>query len=384
MHHEQRLPGMPLFLHRFLFHNPQSSRSFHDFNGPKELGLSLPKMKPFDGEAKCDPSNYSPSETERATCEEFISNFENWQYLRPMSSILAKARTIKFMVQSTDPKVKFILKIPQHKFIVEPYSEYTAYETDKIIGTNRVPTTQWAKVPLSWFRASMALLMPAMYVQWVECFVFNHKDLKRVVKTWGEDSEKSIYLSAQLWMDGVHDLPRTALGLRHSTVKDGLDPAKEVKLEKVIEQWALQETSDLYVFDHIIGNSDRTLSKNAFAVGKCSQEGWECTTLSDRRKVPHMVFLDQGSSFYARGNAKTSVFKEDSKVCKFRRQTFSSITAFKEGDYLEKIKKLLPKNVGFWAGFREWQIEGAEQRVLSLSKHMQECKSKFANKIYLD
>ena len=187
-------------------------------------------------------------------------------------------------------------------------------------------------------------------------------------------------------MAGVHELHSTSLVMHTHTVQALLNPEGDKVPKKAIEKWAVQETSDLYVFDHIIGNSDRTLTKNAFAVGDCSQEPWDCSSLTDKRHLPRMVFLDQGSSFYSQGASKTSVFRhEDSTICKFRLHTFSSVTSFdKKGDFAARMKELLPESQRFWKGFKAWQIEGADRRIRSLARHMRNCKSKFGDSVFLD
>ena len=310
-----------------------------------------------------------------------MSDFANWKQLRPMDSVLRKARTIKFMVQTTDPDVKLILKLPQFKFLVEPYSEYAAYESDKIFGTNRVPTTVWVPVPLNWLRAAAATLMPAMYSQWVDCYILSNDHIK---KTFGDDKEHGqvVYLSAQLWMKGVRELATTSLKLSQHRVEELLDPAAEKTTGDDLEQWAIEETSDLFVFDHVIGNKDRSLLKNAFAVGTCGADHWVCKG-KDHRHYPHMVFLDQGSSMYSAHAVSTSRFGTGSKNCRFRRHTFHVITDMAKDKYLDSLKELAP-NKGFWGGFQEWQIAGAEKRRHSLAKHMQECREKHGSEVFLD
>ena len=301
-----------------------------------------------------------------------------------MNSVLSEARTIKFMIQYYDPQVKAIVKMPQFKFIVEPYSEFASYVADNLLGIHRVPATAWVPIQLSWFRASMSVIMPDVYVQWVECFIFRRKELKGSIKKWeSTPGELSLHVSIQLWMKGVKELSKTSVKLPHKLLDKLFHPGEPLKELSSMEKWAITETSDLQVFDHIIGNNDRTLHKNAFAVGNCDKPLWVCSG-SDTSKYPRMVFLDQGSSFYSSGKKPTrvSVFDQGSKVCQIRRRTFTAINSLKGTVFTEKAKELIPSK-GFWNHWQPWQLEGGQARLNSLVEHFEKCLEKFRDDIYL-
>eukprot|EP01059_Diplonema_ambulator_P034151 TRINITY_DN74_c3_g1_i2.p2 TRINITY_DN74_c3_g1~~TRINITY_DN74_c3_g1_i2.p2 ORF type:complete len:480 (+),score=152.95 TRINITY_DN74_c3_g1_i2:1827-3266(+) len=358
----------------------QSSKLFHDFLAPKHGGWRVPTS---DGSASspCNPLNFNPTAAETQECIAYLADIQNWKFLRPMDSVLAKARTIKFIVQTKDPEVRAIIKIPQFKFIVEPYSEYAAFTLDKVLETNRVPPTAWVAIPVNWLRASMSVLMPDIYVQWVECFVFKKKGLSKLLQKW-DGAEEGLYTSVQLWMKGVRELHDTSLRLHHHLEKY-YDPGEEYSAASPIEEWAIGEQSDLQVFDHIIGNNDRTPLKNAFAVGKCD-EGWDCTSLADTRRFPHMVYLDQGSSFYSREATRVSVFKsEESRICRFRKKTYTKVKELEGTGLFDAFKAKLPAK-GFWIRWETWQAEGAQTRLNQLWKHIKNCESEHGKKIFLD
>eukprot|EP00659_Diplonema_papillatum_P022728 gene22728-34803_t len=355
----------------------QSSRHFRDFEAPKHAGWQLPTEQNEELATTCDPSNYEPSAEELSECVSFLSDLRNWKYLRPMSSILSKARTIKFVMQTSDPAVKAVLKIPQFKFVVEPYSEYASFSIDRLLNLRRVPPTAWVAVPVDWLRASMAVLMPSEYVQWVECFVFNHKQTKNHVKEW-QPGVLSIYVSVQLWMKDVHELRSTSLRLSKSVVEEGLDPASGYGATSKIETWALEETSDLKVFDFIIANQDRTLLKNTFAVGKCGEPPWDCDSFADLKRVPHMVFLDQGSSLVAVRDQSMS-----STVCKFRKRTFEAARQLVGKALSKAMEQRLPR-IGFFDHWDKRQTAGAQTRLNSLVEHIKKCKEKYGANVWLD
>eukprot|EP01060_Flectonema_neradi_P007564 TRINITY_DN15302_c0_g1_i1.p1 TRINITY_DN15302_c0_g1~~TRINITY_DN15302_c0_g1_i1.p1 ORF type:complete len:525 (+),score=98.75 TRINITY_DN15302_c0_g1_i1:54-1628(+) len=363
----------------------QSSKLFHDFIAPQKGGWVIPEVEAEkDENGICDPYNFNPTAEEKEQCVKYLSNKANWKYLRPMNSVLSEARTIKFMIQYNDPEVKAIIKMPQYKFIVEPYSELASYVADNLLGMHRVPATAWVPIQLSWFRASMSVIMPDVYVQWVECFIFKRKELKDSIKKWpATPGEQSLHVSIQLWMKGVKELSKTSVKLSHKVLDKLFDPRNPYEASSSMEKWAITETSELQIFDHIIGNNDRTLHKNAFAVGKCGQSRWICSG-KDTSNYPRMVFLDQGSSFYSSGSKPTrvSVFGSDSKVCQLRRKTHKAIISLQGTVFTEKAKELIPAK-GFWDHWQTWQLEGGQSRLNSLVSHFEKCRKEFGEAIYL-
>eukprot|EP01062_Namystynia_karyoxenos_P074192 TRINITY_DN71033_c0_g1_i1.p1 TRINITY_DN71033_c0_g1~~TRINITY_DN71033_c0_g1_i1.p1 ORF type:complete len:531 (+),score=165.35 TRINITY_DN71033_c0_g1_i1:70-1662(+) len=366
----------------------QSSVHFHDFKAPKGPGYRLPTTPPDDGTGgRCNASDFAYTPRKDAACRTFLADFRNWRRLRPMSSVLSEARTIKFIATLGEgaDAVRAVIKIPQFKFMVEPYSELIAYETDRLLGVERVPPTVWVAIPLSWFRAAAAVFMPDMYVQWLECFVFEKPEISKLIKQWGappqfphsaQAGENSLWVSAQLWMQGVKPLSATPLrpARRYTELLDPGSGHWPPPSSPRLGLWALAEISDLSVFDHVIGNNDRTVHKNAFGVGDCDSPGWDCKPDGDAARRPRMVYLDQGSSFYSRDATHVSLYRKSAdaqpSACRFRRGTYERLREFREKRLERALFKALPSE-GFFNHAHRWQIQGAQHRLATLLDHIE-------------
>lgn len=82
-------------------------------------------------------------------CLEYLSDFQNVIRVRPMVSSLQRGRTAKFHLYYKDACVESVVKPPQSLFPLEPYSEYAAFELDRMLDLGNIPPTTWMFVPVS-------------------------------------------------------------------------------------------------------------------------------------------------------------------------------------------------------------------------------------------
>eukprot|EP01062_Namystynia_karyoxenos_P005754 TRINITY_DN11991_c0_g1_i1.p1 TRINITY_DN11991_c0_g1~~TRINITY_DN11991_c0_g1_i1.p1 ORF type:complete len:488 (+),score=134.24 TRINITY_DN11991_c0_g1_i1:89-1552(+) len=371
----------------------QSSAVFKDFDDPPGPGWEVPSTGDGKGVVErgpgCDPRNFSFSDESDAACIWHLAANTSWVRLKPMYAILSDARTIKFRVTLRADQGQAIVKLPQYKFMFEPYAELMAFHADRLLGLYRVPPVVWTLVPADWFRAAAAVSMPAFYVQWLERYVLSRRELHDAVRPWPQHwtgSMPGLWVSAQLWMHGVKHLRSTAVQPPPS-YSQLLDPSSGwwPPPRGSLGLWQLGELSDLFLFDFIIGNSDRTVSKNAFAVGSCnSVSAWDCSEgdgVPEARR-PRMVYVDQGSSFYGmdgprRSPLRSSAKRGNSTVCRFRRRTAERVFRLR-GDALRRgLVGRIPRGSGFWSHARKWQPEGAQKRLQQVAQQLERCLAKF-------
>eukprot|EP00906_Rhabdomonas_costata_P005294 RCo007959 len=293
----------------------QSSAKFVDFSEPK-TAVEMPLHEDSVDQSRlwlaCDPRNATFTPTTDAACLQYIGNRHNIRTIKPMASTLSQARTIKFRItfRHGEPSpLRAIVKISQKKFLFEPHAEYLAFHLDRVLGLNRVPPTAWVYLPLTWIMACVTV-MPPMYAQWVNLFVLEHPDVQPVIKRDPNNGERLIGVSVQLWMLDVVPLMDSVYSNRPHE--------------------AAPQLSDLYVFDFLLGNSDRS-TKNTYVVGGCARD--HCGAPKTRSKIPtQLIYLDQGSSFYKRpppaGNPLTDPGNGvNSTFCKFRLSTYDRLIA---------------------------------------------------------
>eukprot|EP00756_Hemistasia_phaeocysticola_P057724 Hpha_TRINITY_DN34333_c0_g1::TRINITY_DN34333_c0_g1_i1::g.109671::m.109671 len=367
----------------------QSSAVFVDFSEPKSDGWRLPTPLAGTEEIEvdgtdCRSSDFVFSAERDATCLRYLGAVnKTWKRLKPMYAILMDARTIKFKAK-LESGVWTILKLAQFKFMFEPYSEFLAFHVDRLLGLYRVPPVAWALIPADWLRAAASATMNSFYVQWLERYILSRKELQHAIKPWlnhWTGQQQALWLTAQLWMEGVKPLARTGAGLPPG-FNAMLDPSsgRWPPPDGAQGLWRLGELSDLYVFDHIIGNSDRTPNKNAFGVGQCNNPAWDCskTEREDGKKLrPRMVFVDQGSSFYGLGEPQRSPLRSNKKgnstICRFRRRTIDSVMSLR-GDSLKRgIIARVPRGSGFWMHAKKWQPDGAQKRLEAVALQVERC-----------
>ena len=354
----------------------QSSAHFHDFKASaleKPGGWALPPLSGpaaaadgdgDDGSACGNPHNFRFTPERDASCVAYMSDVRNWASIVPLPSVLSVARTIKFRVTFRDGN-RGVLKVPQNKFLFEPFSEYLAFHADRVLQTGRVPPTAWVSVARSWLE-SAAALMPAMYAQWVERFVFEHARVRPLLRPRCPFAQEAIQVSVQLWLEGVGPY----YGSPHEVRKARRYYAGTAEaVAETVEEWGaarrsgLLSLSDSFVFDYLIGNNDRS-AKNTFAGPR------------------GLVYIDQGSSFYGRGAPRASPLllskKSTPTLCVFRRSLERRVTAFARGKRLrEAVRKSVDADAARAAGLWAWgrpQLAGLQRRAELLVRTFEWCR----------
>eukprot|EP01060_Flectonema_neradi_P003864 TRINITY_DN1251_c4_g1_i1.p1 TRINITY_DN1251_c4_g1~~TRINITY_DN1251_c4_g1_i1.p1 ORF type:complete len:456 (+),score=80.62 TRINITY_DN1251_c4_g1_i1:126-1493(+) len=338
----------------------QSSAKFKDYPD-KSPKWKVPTASESQS-ASCSTTEIFISEKEDLACQDFLSNFANWGSIQTLPSVLSIARTIKFRITFTNG-MKAILKVPQKKFLFEPYSEFISYQGDRLLNFNKVPVTVLLPIPVSWLRGVASMLEDGFYTYWIETFVFNFSSVKKNIATGRcpfPESE-TVMCSVQLWMDGVQVLHETKYrpkGAMKKLLKSTSDMISEV------ERPALADLSNLMVFDYIISNSDRS-EKNTFAISSDSGTS--------------IILLDQGSSFYSRdpprGHPLRHTAKHNTSICVFASSTVSTLRKFSKAKTFEdSMRKRLHSADGFW---KPWQLKSAQQRISSLVSTIQYCEDTY-------
>eukprot|EP01012_Entosiphon_sulcatum_P051934 TRINITY_DN71324_c0_g1_i1.p1 TRINITY_DN71324_c0_g1~~TRINITY_DN71324_c0_g1_i1.p1 ORF type:complete len:515 (-),score=94.16 TRINITY_DN71324_c0_g1_i1:75-1619(-) len=378
-----------------------SSASFIDFREPeKDFALPANAEQRDKDDRKwraCDPTstNYT-SETDRL-CTQYLSNRHNLLRIKPMSSILSFARTLKLKAtlahspssssssassSSSSSLLKAVMKVSQRKFLFEPYSELLGYWVDRILGMNRVPPTGWVEMPVDWLRAAVAH-MPNEYVRWLQQYVLDNGEIKAAMRRGGGGGGggadvRFMSFSLQLWMHDVHSITDTQLQIPHDYLRycDSRMAAVPAKYRN-----GIGEMSDLTVFDFIIGNTDRGFGKNNYAVGGCKPSNCPKDPSQRHRGPPQLIHLDQGSAFYKRpgpqGNPLTPAQGSNSTFCRFRRRTGERLLALAN-------RKGRPKSETLWGQLKanvpavvfrfvkDSRVYAAQDRLDLLVKHIRQ------------
>ena len=320
----------------------QSSARFVDFHEPEGPGIEIPvDQHKTDHEELwkfCDPTSTAYTPQTDKHCLAYLSNQHNILYIKPMSAVLSFARTIKFRVQYRhgDPPLKAIMKVAQKKFLFEPYAEALGFFVDRILGIKRVPPTAWIELPISLLQGSVSM-MPPFFMQWLQLFVFDFPDAQSIIRT-ASDGARYMNFSVQLWMSDVHNAYDTSLA-PPASYQRYFDLTME-PTPKVNE--SLAEISDLFVFDYIIGNTDRGMGKNNYVVGGCNK----CNTPGGQKHKGPAQFLhiDQGSAFYKRPGPEGNPLRDhpgrNSTFCRFRKSLYERMYNLKGGKGKPRLETL--------------------------------------------
>lgn len=428
----------------------QSSRKFKDIEERSDSGVGLPThaeelldrygvvldathgviptAPQTESEAAaavyCDPRNadYTPSTDD--ACTRYLSSIQNMRSIKPMSSILSSGRTIKFKVYYKHHNITAVLKVSQKKFALEPASEVIAMRVDRWMGFQRVPPVTWTPVPIDFLRAGAAT-MDAFYVQWFDKFVLHYDTARALTSTCfvhtndasskgddgREEHHKCLNVSLQLWMADVRNAEETILKPSEAYRKylelpppsddavilqrlqkylPGGDGKKEKKINP--KYLALSELMDEFVFDLVIGNTDRWFGHNSFALGGCV-DGAPCERTQDvdihHGKLPskstmRLAFIDQGSSFYRKGAPEMNPFATDfEKLCRFPFRTATKIlqlmpegTTEEEGAKLfhDALRPKIPS--GIFGIHNVGLFKAAGSRLAGLATHIRHCLQK--------
>jgi hypothetical protein len=377
-----------------------------------EFGLQGPGYFP-NGAAYCDPTNadYTP-ETDKA-CIQYLSDIRNMLSIKPMSSILSSGRTIKFKVYYKHNNVTAVLKVSQKKFALEPASEVIALQVDRWLGFQRVPPVAWAPIPQDFLRAASAT-MDAFYSKWFDKFVLQYDTTRHLSSTcfkhvasntpantdsYGE--HRCLNVSLQVWMADVHNADETILkpsqayrtylelppsdAADASKLRDRLSPTTP-KGEPNPRYIGLAELIDEFIFDLIIGNTDRWFGHNSFALGGCTPEspcGQNPSTASRTKSKSSMrlAYIDQGSSFYRKGAPEMNPFSTNyDNLCRFRRRTVDRVLeVVPEGTDVEggggvitsAIRSRIP--TGVFSVHNVGLFKAGGGRLATLAAHMRKC-----------
>ena len=354
----------------------QSSKNFVDFpeTDMVKTPWMIPELLPNPDNAHgfvptekhtpgCDPTRYPFTKLSDQNCMLYLQNVSNWVSIIPLSSVLSVARTIKFKVTMRDGTAA-VLKVPQSKFIYEPYSECLAFHTDRVLGFNKVPPVAWVSIPANFLR-SAAANMSALYVQWVEQFVFNNTRVERITRPRCPFHQKTIQVSVQLWMEGVTNYFNSPFSTS-STVRLLTGTKKyrnRVKLLSIDKYQNILDYSDNMVFDFIVDNTDRS-KKNTFAVVRAKK--------GTSKVTGGILYLDQGSSFYHKGDSDDFALKLSKKhppsQCIFRPSTIARLRRFDKSKslYDEVAEHMLGWSKGIWDFARTRMLEKSHDRLNEL------------------
>eukprot|EP00672_Neobodo_designis_P003800 CAMPEP_0174881856 /NCGR_PEP_ID=MMETSP1114-20130205/84469_1 /TAXON_ID=312471 /ORGANISM="Neobodo designis, Strain CCAP 1951/1" /LENGTH=699 /DNA_ID=CAMNT_0016117253 /DNA_START=84 /DNA_END=2182 /DNA_ORIENTATION=- len=391
----------------------QSSISFIDIVEDKHAGIRLPDTPivakspyaPSSPNPQCDPLDNRFTPESDAACRAYLSDPANWESVKPMSSILSTGRTIKFRVFLRNGAAA-VMKVPQNKFVLEPSSEVEAYETDRMLGFNRVPPVAWVSFPLKYLQAACgSKVLPAgtrqlpqehqrkaFYSQWFQKFVVEYKQSAAALHHDHATKEQMLYVSLQIWMKDVHNADETALrpppNYRSLMRADKPFPNDASNWTRA----GVAELSDVSLFDFIIGNTDRWFGHNSFAFGGCdaaTRPPPRCHNPPEPGKTikgtPMYAFIDQGSSFYRSGPPDQTLYygsKSNPTVddlCRFRKSTAEAIVAvarLKDGrkDYYAEMQARLPR--GIFAIGSKYLVKAGRTRLEHLAKMIEGCLEK--------
>eukprot|EP00672_Neobodo_designis_P024914 CAMPEP_0174846144 /NCGR_PEP_ID=MMETSP1114-20130205/12151_1 /TAXON_ID=312471 /ORGANISM="Neobodo designis, Strain CCAP 1951/1" /LENGTH=575 /DNA_ID=CAMNT_0016080407 /DNA_START=87 /DNA_END=1814 /DNA_ORIENTATION=+ len=301
----------------------------------------------------CDPGNTTFSFDRDLVCARYLGDPNNMRAIKAQAAYLKNGRTLKFKIMYHHGNLTAIVKVSQRKFFYEAVSEYLAYQIDRALGISRVPPTAYVPLPIDFMKAASATVSP-FYTQWFDLFIPNYdltKDNLVAVDTvptshalWGKAAS---LVAIQVWMHDVHSALMGYLAVNYEQddyfYKKFYDPEDAHKFPptKKHRLQALGDLCDRFIFDFIIGNTDRGMNDhNNFAYGGCSERGTACHVPKEpwkRTKGPaKYAFIDHGSSFYSHREPEGSPFTGNETtrypICRFRRSTYDTLKRFVRSD----------------------------------------------------
>lgn len=374
----------------------QPTNGYYDVNELPDHGVVLPH-DPHKATAHlhvhCDPSNTSFSLERDRLCQAYLSNLHNMRSIKAMSSILDTGRTIKFKVYYHNGNLSGIVKVSQNKFFFESASEYLAYLVDRVLHLHHVPPTAYVPLPLDYMRAAAGVVSP-FYSQWFNLFIPNYDYTREnFVECDGDRGRKCSLTAIQLWMFDVHSTVMSNLRLPHHKLDDRV--VEKYYIPQSGHHWppqprrhfSISELCDRFIFDFLIGNTDRGMNDhNNFVYGGCDKStSCKPRPRALRTRYPaKYAFIDHGSSFHSHKEPEGNAFTGNAtKMCRFRRSTYQTLKKFarKSGTdpharpFIEAIKPLLPK--GVFNVVRKSIFKKMQDRIDKLVEQADACIGKF-------
>jgi hypothetical protein len=164
-------------------------------------------------------------------CVEYLGNYSNVASVLPMISNLRTGRTAKLRLMYKNPCVQAIAKVPQSLFPLEPYAEYVAFETDRVMGFLNVPPTTFTFVPISDIEAAAATFANKArkrkgkdgvevpdeqdptheYAKWISTEVLAYAMKRGLIVPHPESGKMVLGCSVQLYLHSVRSPQRTVL-----------------------------------------------------------------------------------------------------------------------------------------------------------------------------
>ncbi|CCW59878.1 unnamed protein product [Phytomonas sp. EM1] len=295
----------------------------------------------------CDPRNASFSVERDRLCQKYLVNLNNMRYLQAMSSKLLEARTIKLKIHYAHGNLKAIAKISQYNFVYEAVSESTAHAYDRVLNYFRIPITVLTPLPLDFMRAAAS--HSPLFSQWfhrhvvlynftrekfVSCEYYGYENI-----TAREPQPMGAMVSVQVWMNDVHELLDTFLALPfrydESFEKKYYVPGHPIFQDmKRARLRSIGELQDRFIFDFIIGNTDRGMEgHNCFVYGGCSANT-KCSMMKTEDRIYGLAkyaYLDHGSTFHSHNEPEQNPFSGDAsriQICRFRKSTFKKLKRY--------------------------------------------------------
>lgn len=347
----------------------QPTKAFVDVNELPDHGVLLPNT-PDPNELAwkaCDQRDADYTESRDKDCQQYLSNRKNMRSIKAMSSHLKSGRTIKFKIFYFHNHIQAIVKVSQQKFFFEPASEYLAYSIDRELNFSRIPITAYVPLPLDYMRAAAGVLSP-FFSQWFEGFVPEYDYTKaNMVPCSDEDKANGrmncALTAVQLWMDDVHSALMSYLAVPYEY--DSHFAAK-FYTPRTHHRWppkphrfqAITDILDRFIFDFIIGNTDRGMNDhNNFVYGGCD-DSTPCHPEEPEHRTKgkaKYAFIDHGSSFHSHKEPEGNPFTgnlSDIEICRFRPRTYKRMLQYAQGKddphshpFVNAIKARLPKGI---------------------------------------
>jgi hypothetical protein len=376
----------------------QETDSFVDVPDPGGHGIGLPHDVSKERTSKwraCDPGNTSFSTERDNECTEYLSDLNNMRAIKAQPSYLKDGRTLKFRIFYHHGNLTTIVKVSQKKFFYEAASEYLAYSLDRVLGFRRVPPTAAVFLPVDYMKAAAAIVS-VFYTHWFDAFIPTYELTQGLFEQI--DGREHSQVAVQLWMYDVHSALMGYLAVNYEQddyfyhkFYDPEDPHKFPPRPHRLT--AIGDLCDRFIFDFIIGNTDRGMNDhNNFVYGGCDKHT-ACHVPADpskRTKGPaKYAFIDHGSSFYSHKEPEGSPFtgNETTKIiiCRFRRSTYDMLKRFVRTDadrrhhirpLVDEARQHMPKDKHFFNIVHLSVFKVSQDRLEKVVHHIDQCVKK--------